>query len=68
MTKEDFKAKTNDAAIENADKLLATPKDYVLAAKSDYWNGAYEGFLAGVSWAYDMFNSQLDEILKALRN
>jgi len=64
---EDFKAKTNDAAIKSADRLLAKPKDYALAAKSDYWNGAYDGFLEGVSWAYDIFNEQLDEILKAIR-
>lgn len=63
----EFQAKTNDAAIESADKLLAKPKDYALAAKADYWNGAYEGFLEGVSWAYDMFNQQLDEVLKAIR-
>lgn len=63
----EFEAKTNDAAIESADRLLAKPKDYVLAAKADYWNGSHDGFLAGVSWAYDMFNQQLDDVLKAIR-
>ena len=39
-----------EAAVDIADNLLAKPKDYALAAKADYWNGAHDGFIAGAQW------------------
>ena len=39
-----------EAAVDIADALLAKPKDYVLSAKADYWNGAHDGIIAGAKW------------------
>lgn len=39
-----------EAAVDIADVLLAKPKDYALAAKADYWNGAHDGVIAGAKW------------------
>ena len=63
----EFEAKTNDAAIENADRLLAKPKDYALAAKADYWNGAYDGFKAGAEWAMEQ-GVTIDGCVTAIAN
>lgn len=48
-----------DAAVENADKLLAKQKDYDIAAKAGYWVGTYDAFIAGAEW-------QKDKILKLI--
>lgn len=39
-----------EAAVDIADELLAKPKDYILSAKADYWNGAHDGIIAGAKW------------------
>lgn len=39
-----------EAAVDIADALLAKPKDYVLSAKADYWNGAHDGIITGAKW------------------
>lgn len=39
-----------EAAVEIADNLLAKPKEYAIAAKADYWNGAHDGAIAGAEW------------------
>ena len=39
-----------EAAVNIADELLVKPKDYALSAKADYWNGAYDGIIAGAKW------------------
>lgn len=39
-----------EVAVDIADNLLAKPKDYVLAAKADYWNGVHDGVVAGAKW------------------
>ena len=39
-----------EAAVDIADVLLAKPKEYALSAKADYWNGAYDGVIAGAKW------------------
>lgn len=39
-----------EAAVDIADVLLAKTKEYALAAKADYWNGAHDGFIAGAKW------------------
>lgn len=47
-----------EAAVDIADALLAKPKDYVLSAKADYWNGAHDGIIAGAKW-------QAEQLLKS---
>ena len=50
---DDSKTSPNDleeAAVDIADALLDKPKDYVLSAKADYWNGAHDGIIAGAKW------------------
>ena len=55
--KQDIPEGLDEAAVDGADTLLAKPKDYALAAKSDYWNGAHDGFKAGAEWAFGQFES-----------
>ena len=50
-----------EAAVDIADELLAKPKDYVLSAKADYWNGAHDGIIAGAKW-------QKEQMISALKN
>jgi len=50
QAKQDAPEGLDEAAVDGADTLLAKPKDYALAAKSDYWNGAHDGFKAGAEW------------------
>jgi len=52
----------DEAAVDGADTLLAKPKDYALAAKADYWNGAHDGFKAGAEWR----DAQLPKLPKEL--
>ena len=38
------------ASVQIADNLLSKPRDYALASKADYWNGARDGVIAGAEW------------------
>lgn len=42
----------NVAAVENADKRLAEPRDFVVNAISDYENGLTTGFKDGAQFVY----------------
>lgn len=53
------------AAVTTADRLLANPKDYALSAKADYWNGSYEGFIAGAQWQKDRINIDISKQVAA---
>ena len=50
-----------EAAVNIADALLSKPKDYVLSAKADYWNGAHDGIIAGAKW-------KKEQMISALKN
>ena len=50
-----------EAAVDIADALLAKPKDYVLSAKADYWNGAHDGIITGAKW-------KKEQMISALKN
>lgn len=54
-----------EAAVDIADCLLATPKDYVIAAKADYWNGAHDGIIAGAQWQKDRVNIDISKQIAA---
>ena len=50
-----------EAAVDIADALISKPKDYVLSAKADYWNGAHDGIIAGAKW-------KKEQMISALKN
>lgn len=58
QSKEPVSKDLEEAAVNGADELLAMPKDYVLAAKADYWNGAYDGFIVGAGWQKEQDESR----------
>ena len=57
-----------EAAVDIADALLAKPKDYVLSAKADYWNGAHDGIIAGAKWKKEQMMKEAVEGIVTTRS